>query len=125
MPTFQHLLDAHDDQQVCRSSQRVIEFVGQRWVTVVLIAGYLGARRFSEYLRMASGISPRLLTLRLRQLEERGLIERTVVPTMPVQVTYAPTDNGRALVEALEAVFAWGLDQPVTAADAAATARTR
>ena len=125
MPTFQHLLDAHDDQQVCRSSQRVIEFVGQRWVTVVLIAGYLGARRFSEYQRMASGISPRLLTLRLRQLEERGLVARTVVPTMPVQVTYAPTDSGRALVEALEAVFAWGLDQPVTATDAAATAPTR
>jgi DNA-binding HxlR family transcriptional regulator len=108
----EHLLEAHSDQEMCRASQRVIEFVGQRWVSVVLIAGYVGARRFSEYRRFAVGISDRLLTLRLRQLEERGLLERTVVPTMPVQITYEPTDSGRALVEALGPLFSWGVDQP-------------
>jgi len=106
---MKQLLAAHGDQEVCRSSQHVIEFVGQRWVSVVLIAGYVGARRFSEYRRLASGISDRLLTLRLRQLEERGLIERTVVPSTPVQITYAPTRSGRALVEALEPLFSWGV----------------
>jgi DNA-binding HxlR family transcriptional regulator len=98
---------------MCRSSQRVIEFVGQRWVSVVLIAGYVGARRFSEYRRFAVGISDRLLTLRLRQLEERGLLERTVVPSMPVQITYEPTESGRARVEALGPLFSWGVDQRV------------
>jgi DNA-binding HxlR family transcriptional regulator len=110
--TVEHLLEAHNDPVMCRSSQQVIEFVGQRWVTVVLIGGYVGARRFTEYRRFAVGISDRLLTLRLRQLEERGLIERTVVPTMPVQITYAPTPSGRALVEALEPLFSWGVGQP-------------
>ncbi len=109
--TVEHLLEAHDDPSMCRSSQQVIEFVGQRWVSVVLIGGYVGARRFSEYRRFAVGISDRLLTLRLRQLEERGLIERTVVPSMPVQITYEPTTNGRRLVEALEPLFSWGVDQ--------------
>ena len=107
MPTLGEVLDAHDDQQVCRSSQDAIEFIGRRWVGVVLIAGYLGARRFTEYQRLAAGISPRLLTLRLRELAERGLVERIVVPTMPVQVTYEPTDRGRELVEALGPLVSW------------------
>ncbi len=113
MINVEHLLEAHGDQEMCRSSQRAIEFVGQRWVSVVLIAGYVGARRFSEYRRFSVGISDRLLTLRLRQLEERGLLERTVVPTMPVQITYEPTESGRALVEALGPLFSWGVDQRV------------
>ena len=83
-------------------------------MSVVLIAGYLGARRFSEYRRLAAGISDRLLSLRLRQLEQRGLIERTVVPSMPVQITYAPTPSGRALVEALEPLFSWGVGLDLT-----------
>jgi DNA-binding HxlR family transcriptional regulator len=112
VPNVEHLLEAHNDPVMCRSSQQVIEFVGQRWVSVVLVAGYVGARRFTEYRQFAVGISDRLLTLRLRQLEERGLIERTVVPSMPVQITYAPTPSGRALVEALEPLFSWGVAQP-------------
>ncbi len=83
-------------------------------MSVVLIAGYVGARRFTEYRQFAVGISDRLLTLRLRQLEERDLIERTVVPSMPVQISYAPTPSGRALVEALEPLFSWGVGQAPT-----------
>ena len=47
---------------------------------------------------------------RLRELEEHGLIEREVVPTMPVQISYTPTDRGLDLVRALQPLFAWGLD---------------
>ena len=69
---------------------------GASLVGVVLIAGYVGARRFSEYRRFSAGISDRMLTQRLRELEHRALIERTVVPTMPVQITYAPTRTEKA-----------------------------
>jgi DNA-binding HxlR family transcriptional regulator len=92
---------------MCRQSQQVIEFIGRRWLGVVLIAGYQGARRFGEYRRYAEGISDRVLTQRLRELEQYGLIERTVVPSMPVQVTYTPTDRGRDLVRSLQPLFAW------------------
>jgi DNA-binding HxlR family transcriptional regulator len=104
------LLAAHSDAQMCRSSQDAIEFVGRRWVSVVLIAGYLGARRFREYRRFAVGISDRILTQRLRDLEQHGLLERTVVPTMPVQITYAPTPRGEGLVRALQPLSDWWLD---------------
>jgi DNA-binding HxlR family transcriptional regulator len=103
------ILAAHSDAEMCRTSQEAIEFVGRRWVSVVLIAGYLGARRFSEYRRFAVGISDRMLTQRLRELEQRGLLERTVVPTMPVQITYAPTPWGEDLVRALQPLSDWWL----------------
>ena len=100
---------AHADAQACRDSQGVIEFAGRRWVALVLLAGHQGARRFSDYRRFATGISDRVLTQRLRELEQHGLLERTVVPTMPVQVLYEPTERGRGLVRALEPLMAWGL----------------
>ena len=95
---------------MCRNSQQVVEFIGRRWVSVILIAGYQGARRFSEYRRFAVGISDRILTLRLRELEQYGLIDRSVVPTMPVQISYTLTDRGLDLVRALQPLFAWGLE---------------
>lgn len=57
--------------------------------------------------RVVAGISDRLLPQRLRELEQRGLIERTVVPTTPVQITYAPTPAGRELVRALPPFVEW------------------
>ena len=123
MTTVGKLLEAHGDAELCRSSHEVVEFVGQRWVSVVLIGGYLGARRFSEYRHFAAGISDRMLSLRLRQLEERGLVERIVVPTMPVQITYEPTPSGRELVEALAPLFRWGLDRAPAATAAGRRAR--
>ena len=73
----------------------------------LLIAGSIGARRFSEYRRFSAGISDRVLTQRLRELEHRGLIERTVVPSMPVQITYALTPRGEGLVQALQPLVDW------------------
>ena len=107
MTKVRELIALHDDSEVCRTSQDAIEFVGRRWVGVVLIAGYLGARRFSEYRRFSAGISDRMLTQRLRELEHRGLLERTVIPTMPVQITYAPTPRGQGLVRALQPLVEW------------------
>ncbi len=109
MPTLRTILDLHSDAEMCRSSQEAVEFVGRRWVSVVLIAGCLGARRFSEYRRFAVGISDRVLTQRLRELEQHGLVERTVVPTMPVQITYTPAPRGEELVRALQPLMVWWL----------------
>ena len=104
-------LDLHSDQQFCHSSRSVIEFVGRRWVGVLLIAGQTGARRFRDYRRLVPGISDRVLTQRLRELERYGLLERTVIPTAPVQILYAPTRRGADLVQALQPLLAWGLQE--------------
>jgi DNA-binding HxlR family transcriptional regulator len=111
VPKIHDVLTAHNDAQICRTSQEALEFVGRRWVGVLLIGGYIGARRFNEYRHFATGISDRMLSLRLRELEQRGLIERTVVPTTPVQITYTPTDRGRTLVQAMQPLTEWWLNE--------------
>jgi DNA-binding HxlR family transcriptional regulator len=97
------------DDLACRSFQGALELVGKRWTGAILLAGARGARRFVEYRTRITGISDRLLSQRLRELEEEGLVERTVVPTTPVQVRYALTPLGTELIAALQPLVDWGL----------------
>ena len=95
---------ANDD---CRSFQRVLEFIGRRWVGAVLLAGSQGARRFGEYRRLVPGISDRLLAQRLKELERHHLVVREVIPTTPVQIRYRPSPEGAELIKALQPLIAW------------------
>lgn len=105
----QPVLETIDDEK-CRAMVTHLEFVGRRWVGAVLLAGIRGARRFSEYRALVDGISDRLLSLRLKELETEGFIERTVTPTTPVSISYAPTRRGRELIAAAQPLTAWALD---------------
>ena len=67
-----------------------------------------GTSRFCELERSLSGISPRTLSLRLRALEEEGIVERQTFPEVPPRVEYALTDKGRALLPIIEDMRAWG-----------------
>ncbi|CAM5520580.1 HTH hxlR-type domain-containing protein OS=Streptomyces aurantiogriseus OX=66870 GN=GCM10010251_47030 PE=4 SV=1 [Streptomyces aurantiogriseus] len=83
--------------------------VGRRWTGSVLQAAAQGARRFGEYRTMIDGISDRLLSQRLKELEAAGLIERTVIPTTPVQIRYQLAPDGQALVDALLPLAQWSM----------------
>ena len=96
------------DEDECLLFQRTLELAGRRWSGAILYAGVAGARRFVEYRRYVRGISDRLLTQRLRELERQGFINREVVPTMPVQILYTPTRAGAELVAALQPLGTWG-----------------
>ncbi|WBB66518.1 helix-turn-helix domain-containing protein [Micromonospora sp. WMMD812] len=91
----------------CRVFQDALELVGRRWTGAILLAGLRGARRFGEYRAAVAGISDRLLAQRLKELEADGLIERTVIPTSPVQITYAPSPDGRELMTLLQPLIDW------------------
>lgn len=91
----------------CRTFQDTVELVGRRWVGAILLAAQLGARRFGEYRQAVQGISDRLLSQRLKELEAEGLITRTVIPTTPVQVRYALTDDGEELMSVLQPLVDW------------------
>lgn len=93
----------------CQLFQRAVELVGRRWSGAILFAAVAGARRFVEYRRLVHGISDRLLTQRLRELERQGLIAREVVPTMPVQILYTATPAGADLIAALRPLGDWGV----------------
>lgn len=103
---------ARIDDERCRGFIGVVELVGKKWNSGILLAGLRGARRFVEYRAMLDGISDRVLAQRLRELEQHGLLERTVVPTTPVLVRYRPTGRGESLVRALQPLVSWHEQPP-------------
>ena len=105
----QAALETIDDDK-CRAMVTHLEFIGRRWVGAVLLAGVRGARRFSEYRLLVEGISDRLLSVRLKELEAEGFIERTVTPTTPVTISYAPTRRGRGLIAAAQPFTTWAIE---------------
>ncbi len=76
----------------------------RRWQLSILYAALSGALRFNEFADAITGISPRMLAERLRDLEAAGLVQRTVLPTSPPTVEYRLTERGRRLGPLLEAM---------------------
>ncbi|GAA3923788.1 winged helix-turn-helix transcriptional regulator [Actinoplanes auranticolor] len=95
------------NEEACFRILRAIDIIGVRWTGPILLAGARGARRFKEYRAMVEGISDPQLTLRLKQLQARGLIDRTVVPSTPVQITYSLTRDAEELISALQPLSRW------------------
>jgi DNA-binding HxlR family transcriptional regulator len=96
--------------QACDGFQTSLEIVGKRWTGSILLAIALGAERFGEVLHTVDGLSDRLLSLRLKELEEQGLVIRTVVPSTPVLIRYSLTDSGRSLLAILQPLARWGAE---------------
>src|SRR5579871_1392051 len=96
---------SNDSCPVCRTS----EIVCGKWTLLVIRDLAEGRSRFCELERSLRGISPRTLSLRLRALEEEGVIERQTFPEVPPRVEYALTPKGRALVPLIEDMRAYGL----------------
>jgi DNA-binding HxlR family transcriptional regulator len=105
------------DDEACRKFTSVVEFAGRKWNGAILLAGIRGARRFSEYRDHIEGISDRLLAARLRELEAEGLIERHVRATTPVSITYTPSSRGLQLIELLQPLTDWGMQQDAARAE--------
>ena len=85
-----------------------MELVGKRWSGAILSALADGPSRFVELNQGVPGLSDRLLSQRLRELEAEGLVERRVMAGAPVRVTYSLTVKGRELDPALRELGAWG-----------------
>ena len=81
-----------------------------KWTLLVIRDLAEGRSRFCELERSLQGISPRTLSLRLRALEEEGIVERQTYPEVPPRVEYALTDKGRALVPLIEDMRTYGRD---------------
>src|SRR5258708_36142721 len=83
------------------------DLLERRWQLSILYAALTGALRFNEFAEAVVGISPRMLSERLRDLEGAGLFERTVLPTSPPTVEYRLTVRGRQLAPVVEAMRAY------------------
>ncbi|MGC2999122.1 winged helix-turn-helix transcriptional regulator [Streptomyces sp. G35A] len=102
-------------------SRKLLDRISNKWVTLILAAlgsdsthrpgtdcaGGPRAMRYSELARLLAGVSQKMLTQTLRSLERDGLVSRTVVPTVPVTVSYELTDLGLSLYEMTRGLKAW------------------
>jgi DNA-binding HxlR family transcriptional regulator len=86
---------------------RAFDLLGKRWTGVLLGTLSEGPAGFSALARAVDGISDSMLSDRLSELGDAGLVSRTVTEGPPVSVTYALTDAGRALLPALEGISRW------------------
>jgi DNA-binding HxlR family transcriptional regulator len=91
----------HIDDEECRRVAGVMDVVGRRWASGILLALGRGAGRFSEILELVDGLSRRMLAVRLRELESSGLVDREVIATTPVSVRYQLTARGVDLLRSL------------------------
>ena len=87
---------------------RTAEIVCGKWTLLVIRDLADGCTRFCELERSLRGISPRTLSLRLRALEEEGIVERSTYPEVPPRVEYALTEKGRALIPIVENMRTYG-----------------
>ncbi len=95
------------DHSECRAVSEMLARIGDKWTVLVVELLKGGPMRFNEIRRTVSGISQRMLTLTLRDLERDGLVTRTVYPTIPPRVEYQLTRLGRSLYEPVTAVANW------------------
>src|SRR5438309_11775563 len=91
----------------CPRYQRAAEIIGKRWTSAILRALMTGRTRFSEIGQVVPGVSDRLISERLKELEVEGIVTRTVTPSHPVRIEYALTEMGRALIPVVHSVAAW------------------
>jgi DNA-binding HxlR family transcriptional regulator len=85
--------------------------IGKKWALFIIsVLGNDSRTRFNNLLRQLKGVSPRTLTDRLKDLEELGLIQRTVYPEVPLRVEYALTEDGKRMRKALIPFLRWSVD---------------
>ncbi len=105
MEAFTH--DAGAVSAYCPAFQDTLELVGRRWSGAIIRSLLAGRVRFSDMLADIPGLSDRLLSERLRELEGRGLVVRTVYPETPVRIEYHLTPRGQDLDDIVRAVDGW------------------
>jgi DNA-binding HxlR family transcriptional regulator len=88
--------------------EKTIDLLGSKWKLLILRELFKGTKRFGELSRGVPGISQKMLTQQLRQLEEDKLIQRKVYAEVPPRVEYSLTEIGRSLSPILDAMHKWG-----------------
>src|SRR5215204_7807081 len=109
------------DGEDLEALQAAVGVLAAKWSVVVLARLDAGSSRFNELLRQIDGVSRRMLSATLRQLERDGLVERHVYARVPARVEYDLSPAGQELLSALIPLAGWGLEH----ADTLAAARAR
>ncbi|HTM77657.1 MAG TPA: helix-turn-helix domain-containing protein [Devosia sp.] len=103
----------------CTAMSDVLNRIGDKWsVMVVGILSRSGTIRFNELKRSINGVSQRMLTLTLRNLERDGLVTRTIYPEVPPRVEYGLTELGKTLTGPINSLWDWSAEHHSAIIDA-------
>lgn len=97
----------HSLDPFCPYYQHAVELIGSRWTGCILRALVTGIYRFSDLRATIPGLSDRMLSERLKELEAEGLIVRRVIPDTPVRVEYLLTEKGASLGDVMLTISSW------------------
>jgi DNA-binding HxlR family transcriptional regulator len=89
---------------------RTLDIIGDRWTLLIIRDLFLGRTRFNEFRQSTPRISPKLLSERLKRLEEEDLVERDLLAGYPPRAEYRLTAKGRSLFPVLFAMGSWGFE---------------
>jgi DNA-binding HxlR family transcriptional regulator len=92
---------------MCPRYEHAIQLLGKRWTGLILDTLMGGPRRFCELTTTVEGLSDRVLSDRLRELEFEDIVERVVYPQIPVRVEYRLTEKGQDLKPVVDAIHTW------------------
>ncbi len=93
--------------RTCKTRQ-TLELIASKWTVLIIVALSCCPLRYGQIKRIVEGISHKMLAQTLRQLENDGLVSRTVYPLSPPQVEYALTPLGLSLSQAMDSLCIWG-----------------
>lgn len=99
--------------ELCRVEDALEILVGKWKPIILLFLMHQGTKRFSELKRVMPGITQKMLTKQLRELEEEDIIERVVYPQVPPKVEYSISEYGKTLEPILEAMHEWGTNHTI------------
>lgn len=93
--------------QICPKYEKAMEMLGKRWTGLILRVLADGPTSFSRIADTVPRLSDRVLSERLKDLEQRGIVLRRVIPSTPVKIEYSLTEKGADLQDVLEAIQHW------------------
>ena len=96
-----------DNFQLCPKFEKAMSIISQRWVGLIIYQLMQeGCQRFSQ-IESTLPISGKMLSDRLKDLEQKGIVKRVVIPETPVRIEYSLTEKGRALEPVLKNIETW------------------
>ena len=90
--------------------ETTLSLIGDKWKVLILRDLMSGTKRFGELKKSLGSVSQKVLTAQLRDMEEDGLVSRTVYAEVPPRVEYALTETGNSLKPIIDAMMSWGMD---------------
>ena len=97
-----------DSYKVSCTVESTLKVIGGRWKVLIIRELFPGGKRFGELHRALNGITQKMLTQQLREMEQDGIIHREVYLQVPPKVEYSLTDSGKTLQPILDAMHDWG-----------------